>query len=91
MADTKTATKPSAAASATSGRDYPAPRGPDFIVYAVRDRDGARALWTRIGAAFKHDKGPGVNILLDALPMGRKIVLMEPKEDDGDVASQTGF
>lgn len=53
---------------------------PDFVVYAVRERDGAKDVWTRIGAAFKHEK-EGVTLLLDALPIGRKIVLMPPRED----------
>ena len=83
--DTKTT--PKTAQSKPSGAqarsEYPPPKGPDFIVYAVRDRDSARAVWTRIGAAFKHDNGSeGLNILLDALPVGRKIVLMPPKEDE---------
>jgi len=36
------------------------PKPPDFMVYAVRERDGARNVWTRIGAAFKHDKVGGL-------------------------------
>ena len=55
---------------------------PDYVVYSVRERDGAKDVWTRIGAAFKHDKAEGVTLLLDALPVGRKVVLMPPKPDD---------
>jgi len=58
-----------------------ADKTPDFVVYSVRERDGAKDVWTRIGAAFKHEK-EGVTLLLDALPIGRKIVLMPPREDD---------
>ena len=54
---------------------------PDYVVYAVRERDGAKDVWTRIGAAFKHEKD-GVTLLLDALPVGRKVVLMPPREED---------
>lgn len=59
-----------------------ADRQPDLVVYAVRTRDGARDVWTRIGAAFKHDSAEGLTLLLDALPLGRKLVLLPPKADD---------
>lgn len=59
-----------------------ADRQPDFVVYAVRERDGAKDVWTRIGAAFKHDKAEGLTVLLDALPIGRKVVLLPPRDDD---------
>jgi hypothetical protein len=58
------------------------PKGPDYVVYAVRERDGSKDVWTRIGAAFKHDKADGLTLLLDALPVGRKVVLMPPRPDD---------
>lgn len=57
------------------------PKGPTYVAYAVRERDGAKDVWTRIGAVFKHDKD-GFTLLLDALPGGRKVVLMPPKSDD---------
>jgi hypothetical protein len=57
------------------------PRMPDYVVYAVRERDGAKDVWTRIGTAFKHEK-EGVTILFDAHPIDRKVVLMPPREDD---------
>ncbi|NOU04734.1 MAG: hypothetical protein HOO99_00985 [Hyphomicrobiaceae bacterium] len=65
-----------------------ADRQPDFVVYSVRPREGARDVWTRIGAAFKHDRADGLTLLLDALPIGRKVVLMPPKADEDDPASE---
>ena len=53
-----------------------------MIAYSVRQRDGAKDVWTRIGAVFPHENGPGFNILLDALPLGRKVVIMPAKTDD---------
>jgi hypothetical protein len=58
------------------------PKGPTYVAYAVRERDGSKDVWTRIGAVFKHDKSDGFTLLLDALPVGRKVVLMPPKPDD---------
>jgi hypothetical protein len=54
---------------------------PVFIAYSVREREGKKAIWTKIGAAFTHEAGPGMTIQLDALPLGNSIVLREPKED----------
>lgn len=54
---------------------------PAFIAYSVKEREGKPNIWTKIGAAFPHEKGIGMNIQLDALPIGDSIVLREPKKD----------
>lgn len=55
---------------------------PKFYAYAVKDRGkGKKGIWTRIGAAFAHEKSGGFTIELDALPAGGKIVLMPPRTD----------
>ena len=55
---------------------------PVLIAYAVKDRPpGKRAIWTRIGAAWPHDKGAGLTVILDFLPVEPRIVLVEPKID----------
>jgi hypothetical protein len=53
---------------------------PTLIAYAVKDPLGAeqKAIWTRIGAAWPHEKGPGYSIRLDALPVDGRILLVEP-------------
>lgn len=53
---------------------------PTLIAYSVKDREGKDDIWTKIGAAFPHGKGAGMTILLDALPLGNRIVLCELKE-----------
>lgn len=60
---------------------------PTFYAYIVRDRGRDRpGIWTRIGAAWPHEKGNGLTVTLDALPLDGRIVLMEPKEaaQDGE-------
>jgi hypothetical protein len=52
---------------------------PTLIAYSIR---GQKAIWTRIGAAWPHGKGPGLSIQLDALPIGDRIVLTEPKAEE---------
>jgi len=55
---------------------------PTLIAYSVKDARSAdqKAIWTRIGAAWPHESGPGYSIRLDALPIDGRIVLVEPAE-----------
>ena len=50
--------------------------------YTVEEYDngqGKRARrWTRIGVAFPHKDGPGINIELRALPVDGRIILLPP-------------
>lgn len=56
---------------------------PVLIAYAVkRYAEDKPAVWTRIGAAWPHEQGAGLTILLDALPRDGRIILLEPDEDD---------
>jgi hypothetical protein len=50
---------------------------PSFIAYAVTDRPGRKPVWRRIGVAFRSEQGLAVT--LNALPLGGRVVLFEPK------------
>lgn len=56
---------------------------PVLIAYVVKDRPGKKSVWVRIGVAFPHDRGAGLTVLLNALPLNfdGRIVLVEPKAD----------
>jgi hypothetical protein len=57
---------------------------PDFEVYAVREREGGsgKDIFVKIGVAYKRrNEAEGVNILLDALPLGRRLVVVPPMDD----------
>jgi hypothetical protein len=54
---------------------------PVLIAYAVRDRPGKKSIWTRIGAAWPHDKGAGLTVILNLMPIEPRIVLVEPSYD----------
>jgi hypothetical protein len=57
---------------------------PDFEVFAVREREGGsgKDIFVKIGVAFKRrNEAEGVNILLDALPLGRRLVVVPPLDD----------
>jgi hypothetical protein len=57
---------------------------PTLYAYSVKEREGQKSVWTKIGAAWAHEKGNGFSIQLDALPLNfdGRIVLTEPKADD---------
>jgi hypothetical protein len=59
---------------------------PSHRAYVVDDREpGANeqsGFWTRIGSAWPHKDGKGLNIVLSALPVNGRIVLREYTDDD---------
>ncbi len=61
---------------------------PVLIAYSVKDRPGKKSRWLRIGVAFPHDKGAGLTVLLNALPLNfdGRIVLVEPRADLDQIA-----
>jgi hypothetical protein len=58
---------------------------PDFDVFAIRERgpEGGKDVFTKIGVAFKRRDAEGVSILLDALPLGRRLAVLPPFPEDG--------
>ena len=56
---------------------------PVLIAYGVKRRSTSkRTHWRRIGAAYPHDSGAGLNVILDLLPLDGRIVLLELGADD---------
>lgn len=58
---------------------------PDFDVFSVRERDGGKGkdIFTKIGVAYTRRDG-GVGILLDALPISRRVVVLPAVVPDHD-------
>jgi hypothetical protein len=50
-------------------------KGPSHIAYHVRDREGGKGFFTRIGAAWQHRDGKGFNVQLDCVPLDGRITL----------------
>ncbi len=50
-------------------------RTPSHIAYQVRDREGKKAIWTRIGSAWAHADGNGFNIQIEAVPLDGRVSL----------------
>ena len=57
---------------------------PVLIAYAAkRSRTSRKVQYERIGRAYPHDKGEGLTVILDAMPLkGSHIVLLELDEAD---------
>lgn len=52
-----------------------APKTPTHSAYQVRDREGGKAIWTRIGAAWPHADGNGFSLQIDSVPLDGRITL----------------
>ena len=63
---------------------------PTLIAHTVREREGQKPVWTRIGAAWPHDKGNGLTLQLEALPLNfdGRIVLTEPKVEEAEAKAE---
>ena len=55
-------------------------KAPTHIAYQVRDREGKKGFWTRIGSAWPHADGKGFNIQLEVVPLDGRITLRVASE-----------
>ncbi len=56
-------------------------KGPSHVAYHVRDREGKKGFWTRIGSAWPHADGKGFNVQLDGLvPLDGRITFRVASE-----------
>jgi hypothetical protein len=54
---------------------------PSHVAYHVRDREGGKGFWTRIGSVWPHADGKGFNVQLEGLvPLDGRITLRVPSE-----------
>jgi hypothetical protein len=50
-------------------------KAPTHVAYQVRDREGKKGFWTRIGSAWAHGDGKGFNIQVEVIPLDGRITL----------------
>jgi hypothetical protein len=50
-------------------------KAPSHVAYQIRDREGDKSFWTRIGAAWAHADGNGFNIQIETIPLDGRITL----------------
>lgn len=53
-----------------------------YRAFTVVKREGSEDFWLPIGAAFPHQDGEGLNLVLQALPIDGRVVLRTPKDDN---------
>jgi hypothetical protein len=61
--------------STTDKAETTASKLPSHIAYTVRDREGQKAIFTRIGAAWPHKDSNGFNIQIETVPLDGRITL----------------
>ncbi len=59
----------------TNTKETAGSKAPSMIAYQVRDREGGKGFWTRIGAAWPHADGKGFNIQLEVVPLDGRITM----------------
>jgi len=50
-------------------------KSPTHVAYQVRDREGQKGFWTRIGSAWAHADGKGFGIQIEAVPLDGRVTL----------------
>jgi hypothetical protein len=66
--------------SDTKNNESNGSKAPSHIAYQVRDREGRKGFWTRIGSAWAHNDGKGFNVQLDVVPLDGRITLRVASE-----------
>lgn len=56
-------------------------RKPDFIAYSVRESRDGKGHWNKVGAAWQHRDGQGLDIQLESLPLDGRLTLRELREE----------
>jgi len=59
---------------------------PTLVAYTVKDRENRKAIWTRVGVAWRLGRGDGFSIQLDALPIdftGRMVLIVPKAKEAG--------
>ncbi len=60
------------------------PKAPSLIAYHVADRGEDKSFWTRIGAAWEHEDGKGLNLHLDLVPVSAGRIVLRVPSDNAD-------
>lgn len=63
---------------------------PVYRVYTLVPRENAKDYWLNIGIAFRHKDDKGMNLQLQALPLGSKLVIREVDPDEEETNGSEG-
>jgi hypothetical protein len=59
----------------TQTNEANASKKPTHFAYQIRERDGGKGFWTKIGAAWSHGDGKGFTIQIEAVPLDGRLTL----------------
>ena len=59
---------------------------PTHEVFAVKEREGKKSNWMKIGGAWSHSDGQGFNLRLDALPLNGASIVIRVRSDKPEQA-----
>ncbi len=62
---------------------------PHRVCVPRKDEKTGKTFWTTIGAAFPRDRG-GMSVMLDALPIGRELMIFPPDDRDRPKSDTNG-
>jgi hypothetical protein len=51
---------------------------PVLVAYIIKRSKSGKTIRKEIGRAYPHEEGAGLTVVLDVLPLGKQIVLLEP-------------
>jgi hypothetical protein len=55
-------------------------KAPSHVAYQVRDREGRKSFWTKVGVAFEHADSKGYTVQLECVPLDGRITLRVASE-----------
>lgn len=61
--------------TADNTRESNPAKTPSHVAYHVRDREGRKGFWTRIGSAWAHADSKGFNLQLEVVPLDGRVTL----------------
>jgi len=64
----------------TNANERTGSKTPSHVVYHIREREGDKGFWTRIGSAWAHADGKGFSIQLECVPHDFRLTLRVPSE-----------
>lgn len=53
---------------------------PSHVAYQVRENEGGKSFFNRVGSAFEHKDKQGFNLILDSMPVDGRVTLRTPQE-----------
>jgi len=66
--------------SDTKHQETAGSKSPTHVAYHVRDREGSKGFWTRIGVAWAHADQKGYSVQLEVVPLDGRITLRVTSE-----------